>query len=398
MQIGRVDTAALKRATLLGLLLITTGSEWGFSASFDCKKAKTEVEKTICANPELSKLDEELAAAYRDAIGKAGQTEKAKLRKEQAAWLRARNACKDTLCIEVMYRTRNAMLTAEAATRAPASADAPAAFSYGRFWLTYGHGVKVCEAYLERLNQSSYEHHPRCDRPEDDSVPGFRALGRVKLSAEEMQPFWAPVSTFLASGKVQDWKRGDEESRKLGLRPRFGSVEEQLETIRGEATLRVFRYEPPIDIDNDGVTDPVIVWRAGSCRPFGDLSLMHYWDSIPIVLNAGGDGSHVERTRRIFGHPSGGYRLSTGKMATEFRPIGRTMGIFQFDGAYYMDTFFDGWGDFNGYRQHDPGLGQYDPEIAKRLAVFLRRGGETKQVCEYWFEDFYESTAAATRQ
>jgi uncharacterized protein len=34
------------------------------AASFDCAKAQSKVEKIICADAELSKLDEDLATAY----------------------------------------------------------------------------------------------------------------------------------------------------------------------------------------------------------------------------------------------------------------------------------------------------------------------------------------------
>ena len=344
MQVGRFDTA-LKQATLVGLLLVTTGSGLAFAASFDCKKAKTKVEKTICADLRLSELDEELAAAFRDALRDARQPEKAELRKKQTAWLKARNGCKDKLCTEVMYRTRLAILAAVVTRRKPEDAEVPPATSFGRFWLTYGVGVEVCEAYLERLNRSSYEHHPRCDRSENIGSARFQPLGRTRLSVEEIQPFWPSVHTFLASGQVQDWKRGDEELRRLGLAPRFGSVKEQLETLRSESTLAVFRFKRPVDINNDAVPDRIMIWRTGSCGRFGALDEMRYWQSIPLVLNAAGDGPDVERTRELFGHPSGGYQLSSGGMATEFRPIGKSMGIFQFDGTYYMDTFFDGPSD-----------------------------------------------------
>ena len=38
------------------------------AASFDCAKAKTRVERLVCADPELSRLDEAMALAYRDAL------------------------------------------------------------------------------------------------------------------------------------------------------------------------------------------------------------------------------------------------------------------------------------------------------------------------------------------
>jgi uncharacterized protein len=36
------------------------------AASFDCKKATARIEKTICGDPELSRADERLAAAFAD--------------------------------------------------------------------------------------------------------------------------------------------------------------------------------------------------------------------------------------------------------------------------------------------------------------------------------------------
>jgi hypothetical protein len=53
-----------------------------------------------------------------------------------------------------------------------------------------------------------------------------------------------------------------------------------------------------------------------------------------------------------------------------------------------MDTFFNEWGDFQGSRQYATMLAKDDSEIAHRMAVLIRRSGVTKQICEYWFEDF----------
>ena len=379
-------------------LMLAATSASASAASFDCKKAKTQVEKAICEDPRLSKLDEELAVTYRDAMSKAERTEKIKLRKGQTDWLKARNACKDKLCIEVMYRTRNAMLAMATSAQEAASADLPSASPYGKFWLTYGEGVKVCEAYLDRLNHSSYEYHPRCDRPEEAGGSGFQALNRVKLGAEEIQPFWASVRSFIMNGDPDLWKRADASDRKLGRKPAYGDRENQLRVVREEMSqLSVFRFEPPIDIDNDGLADPIIIWRSGSCRRFGPVDEMHYWESIAIVLNSAGNGPDVERTRQLFGHPSGAYKIA-GHPRDEFRPIGKRLGIFNVEGTYYMDTFFDDWGDFHDGRRNAPELSHSnparhsdDPEIANRLGVFLRRNAETSQMCEYWFEEYSDS-------
>ena len=40
------------------------------AASFDCAKAVTNIEKMICSDAELSKLDEELSKAYSEVLKK----------------------------------------------------------------------------------------------------------------------------------------------------------------------------------------------------------------------------------------------------------------------------------------------------------------------------------------
>ena len=58
------------------------------AASFDCKKAASWVEKAVCSNPELSKLDDELAKSYHDtlvSLSPAGQEETKQYQKQ---WLK----------------------------------------------------------------------------------------------------------------------------------------------------------------------------------------------------------------------------------------------------------------------------------------------------------------------
>lgn len=58
------------------------------AASFDCKKAVTWVEKTVCANPELSKLDEEMAKAYTDALKSLSPEGQKETKQYQKQWLK----------------------------------------------------------------------------------------------------------------------------------------------------------------------------------------------------------------------------------------------------------------------------------------------------------------------
>ncbi len=61
------------------------------AASFDCGKASTTVEKLICSNDQLSKLDEELAEIY----GTAAKEKKggSEIKNRQREWLESRNNC-----------------------------------------------------------------------------------------------------------------------------------------------------------------------------------------------------------------------------------------------------------------------------------------------------------------
>ena len=72
------------------------------SASYDCAKAATAVEKVICEDPALSKLDEELAAVYQEIKGKDTSVVA-----QQRTWLSMkRDACKDRECLANEYLTR----------------------------------------------------------------------------------------------------------------------------------------------------------------------------------------------------------------------------------------------------------------------------------------------------
>lgn len=77
----------------------------GFAAGFDCAKATSWAEKTICADPKLSKLDDRLAEDYRAAMGKTADA--AALRASQRSWLNdRRSACKTRTCLTTVYRDR----------------------------------------------------------------------------------------------------------------------------------------------------------------------------------------------------------------------------------------------------------------------------------------------------
>ncbi|MDC9592926.1 lysozyme inhibitor LprI family protein [Xenorhabdus sp. IM139775] len=82
-------------------------SPLGFSASFDCAKAKAPDEKAICSNPKLNDLDVELSVKYHFLRGLFAMGVSGEMYDNQNAWLKQRQKCKgSTTCLLQSYRQR----------------------------------------------------------------------------------------------------------------------------------------------------------------------------------------------------------------------------------------------------------------------------------------------------
>lgn len=86
------------------LLTIVLFSTTAHAASFNCDQASTKVEKLICSNTQISKLDEELSSAYKNALAKENNSQQ--LKNEQRAWIKKRNSCIDSECLIIEYKRR----------------------------------------------------------------------------------------------------------------------------------------------------------------------------------------------------------------------------------------------------------------------------------------------------
>jgi uncharacterized protein len=83
-------------------VLVLNCSIAAHSASFDCAKASSKIEKMICADSALSKLDQDLGAIFKSA--KSGDAE---IIGEQKIWLqKKRNTCQDIDCLVNAYKGR----------------------------------------------------------------------------------------------------------------------------------------------------------------------------------------------------------------------------------------------------------------------------------------------------
>lgn len=102
---------------ILLLLVLSSFSNVSLSASFDCSKAKTNIEKLICGTQQLSELDSKLEKTYLNQRKKANpvgensqkpsNADEDRLVTEQKHWLKhTRNACSDEACLKQAYTDR----------------------------------------------------------------------------------------------------------------------------------------------------------------------------------------------------------------------------------------------------------------------------------------------------
>jgi hypothetical protein len=253
-----------------------------------------------------------------------------------------------------------------------------------RFELTKGREILVCRAYLQRLKNSRfnyYDHQPYCDRPENDSVPGFTRLVRIPLPPAEVNRLYPLAFNFETPPKTHEAETDG--TRRI----RYGQLDV---TPNVGHELDVWRYEPEVDIFNNGAPVNVLMWRgvglgggpSGTCGVdltgnTGGLRI----DQMPLVFKSGNGAVDEAATKLLIAHPVQAYdtKINTGNLyatATGFRPVARSIGIFKYRDLYYFDGFFDIWGDANNERRGQPAL-------ANTLAVFLHRDGVSREICEY---------------
>jgi len=99
--------------TVLPALLLLAGT--AHAASFNCAKAQTPDEKTICHNAKLSDLDTQMATLFGVRMkipmlmGSRGAAQD-----EQSQWLQSRHACgASTSCLTGSYQGRISVLNSE---------------------------------------------------------------------------------------------------------------------------------------------------------------------------------------------------------------------------------------------------------------------------------------------
>ena len=87
------------------IFIMTSFSTTTYAASFDCQKATTLIEKEICTDNKLSKLDEQLAVIYKSTLKNSANP--SAFKKQQRQWLKSkRNKCQTAACLKLTYQVR----------------------------------------------------------------------------------------------------------------------------------------------------------------------------------------------------------------------------------------------------------------------------------------------------
>lgn len=248
-----------------------------------------------------------------------------------------------------------------------------------RFRLSSGNGIPVCEAYLQRLNQTVFHQRPACGRPENDQIPGFARLHRVPLSPETISALAIHAEWFVFTG---------EENSRL-LQQAITEHVALLGAVNKFSTV-AWTYDRALDLTNDDRPVHIVIW-GGQPLPGGDPAPACGLDSqdgrgretgeqrraqIALILDRTGKGIDAEATTKRFA-------LSATEAPRRdfetwvYKPREPYIGIFSYRGVYYTDTFYD-----PGVHDRDIPRGPYFLP-STHLAVNRRVGADVQTMCTY---------------
>ncbi len=78
------------------------------AAGLDCATGATAVDKLICSDPNLDKLDTQMTTMFGDVVadGKSARMDTSAVERDQRAWARGRALCTNVKCMEAYYSRR----------------------------------------------------------------------------------------------------------------------------------------------------------------------------------------------------------------------------------------------------------------------------------------------------
>lgn len=231
------------------------------AASFDCAKAATKIEKMICGDAGLSKLDEELNVAYKTALQdekqatstSSGQADTVKQAQKQ--WVKERNGCFDAGCVKRAYETRLSTLTSSDDEGTTHEVAGKYKMIEDSIYIPQSDGItkveknaEVCTAFLKNLEAFPPFPPMACDVKFKPEFTDFKTPEWQDIDVWENRDLWLQLARTPPKDNIE------KEQRLAYLKDRIKS---------GMVVFRTARF----DIDNDGVPDKVLRISNDKCDP-----------------------------------------------------------------------------------------------------------------------------------
>lgn len=339
---------------LFGLLALALPAQ---AASFDCAKAATKVEKLVCGDAELSKLDEELNAAYKAALQDGKQSNS--IKQGQKQWVKERNGCSDAGCLEMNYRNRIDELN----------------LGQGRFITLLVKDKPLCEAYKHYVEQEAgtknqYVHYgsPMCQRTFGEAFPEF-----TPVKWREIKPEDYPELAVQAYRYINFWPWNNPEMAPFLADSQFNGQLGGIKLNRSNNWWHMWLGEA--DIGNNGHPEMLLRIEDGRCGEESMTGRPPRWSISVMVVDAAAkiDTVKSEWVLGVSVLPPISINKTEG-----IHGLGlTTYDVFRFSKIYYFDRWEDQWVN----RDLEP----YDPRYSK-LTVYSVSQEKTEAICRFKFK------------
>lgn len=240
--------------------------------------------------------------------------------------------------------------------------------------ITKGRADPVCNAYAaalrevdqqgdaegEQTQDSQGRFAPWCALHLNPSVAGFPQIKRVLLTPEETAKVYDQMigMTYETDPQVH---------LQPGRRSVIGDTEEaKLKYIRetmANGQLAIWRFEPELDVDNDGTPEHVLQLRDNRCWSERPIQVL------PFIFGSAYDQLDAKRTKRLFGDPRP--PPAKWKVITPFIALDDAgMYLFRYMDKVYVATWFyvDSWNPKDKPR--------------RRSRVYVWQRDEKRVICE----------------
>ena len=203
----------MRKTQLFAIAVMIFLASSSYAASFDCTKAAASIEKLICSDETLSKLDADLGDVYKVAMEKAQNKEA--LKQHQRIWLKEkRNKCGELGCLIQVYQERIGILAASVshAMSSPLAVEdkfqSSSDIKNPKFKISKGRQYEVCRVFNDYLN-SSYYKKGDCvinDYPVDRRLrsPKYTPVDILKYKSQWID---AATARYKSAEKIEMQKR-----------------------------------------------------------------------------------------------------------------------------------------------------------------------------------------------